>query len=57
MNTIKLPEFKTREVARKVLKRVKAFDAGQTLIVGEKTDGKWPLKFKGGTLSLPRQES
>jgi hypothetical protein len=56
MKSYKLPEFKTREQARKFLKRAKAFDVGSTLIVGDKqSDGVWPIKFKGGTLSLPQQ--
>ena len=55
---VKLPEFKTREQARKVLKRVRAFDVGGTLTVGDKTpDGSWPIKFKGGKLSLPSKQT
>lgn len=56
MKELKLPKFKTREEARKTLKKIRAFDMGTTLTVGDKqTDGLWPLKFKGGTLSLSRQ--
>lgn len=58
MKEFKLPEFKTREQARKVLKRVRAFDAGITLTVGEKQEnGLWPIKFKGGKLSLPSKQT